>query len=421
MDLKIIEKIKNFLLIQYNHWAFFPVVLVSVFYGEILLKDTFKFEWIGWTICALQPIIGRIIADKCKKKWMFILCNIMLMIGLVALCKMTGRYYPLYLIGMFIYTLCTLNMKLTHNKHLFNAILSPTLPIVFSLCFILLFRYLKYSTYDIYFIYTNIVLIVVYVIHYFLDKYVNEIKMNSDTAGNMPGDAIFKSGLKAIVLFLGILVPLMLFVSNLEVVKAFFNILFDWFIKILRFILSLLPSDDGTTAEAPISINPTALPEGGDGNSIIGKIMEVIFGVIVGGTLLFFLEILIVNLYKYIKELIFGRFKGKEQYESRNTFGDKREKLRNKEVINKPKKKLLIALSVDEKVRRLYQKTLLNDKEYTKTNQSTNNDIEYITAREYEKTRELNGFANAYEKARYSNEVCTKEDYKMMKESIRKE
>ena len=53
------------------------------------------------------------------------------------------------------------------------------------------------------------------------------MKINDGSAGNMPSAAIFSSGFRALILFLGILVPVMIFISNLEMVKVIFDMLSD--------------------------------------------------------------------------------------------------------------------------------------------------------------------------------------------------
>lgn len=57
------------------------------------------------------------------------------------------------------------------------------------------------------------------------------------------------------------------------------------------------------------------------------------------------------------------------------------------------------------------------DKSFSSTDNSTANEKGLITAREYGTSRQLEGFADSYEKARYSGQKCDKEDYKKMKES----
>lgn len=417
MKIAKIDKIKNLLLVLYNHWAIFPVIMAVVYCGSILLDYPCYLEVIPWIICSLHPIISRILANRCNRKRTFLVGTILLFAGTVAGCVFTSPYYAIYVIAMFVYTLCTLNMKFTHDKYLFNQEFPLLFPIVSSLIFILVLHTRKLSSFDTYYIYVNIILAVVYCIYFFLNKYVNEMKINDGSAGNMPSGAIFSSGFRALILFLGILVPVMIFISNLEMVKVIFDMLSDGLIAFLKFIISKLPTDDGTTADPDIIIKNFNLPEAGESDGLLGKILRTIFVLFIGAAVLFFVELLIVAIYRFIKELIFGRIEHRAELVSVNNSSDIREKISAKEKAVKDKKGVFYSFSTEERIRKLYYKTLMADKSFSSTDNSTVNEKGLITAREYGTSRQLEGFADSYEKARYSGQKCDKEDYKKMKES----
>lgn len=423
MNVKFVEKCRNFLLVQFNHWSFFPVLIAVILYAENLLQEEFSFQWIGWAICMVQPYVSRFLADHCEKKWVFICSETILFVGLTIVLKMFCPFYPIYIIAMFVYTLCTLNMKITHNKYLHNEVFSLVVPIISSLVAILFFHNMDKLSYDSYFIYCDIVLIVLYILYFYLDKYLKEMKVNTGTAGNMPSDAIFKSGFKALVLFLGLLLPLMIFISNLEAVKTFFDLILDLLLRFIRFIFSLLPTDDGTTFDPSLSeINQVQAPIEADENPVLRMIFDVVFTVIIGAVMLVVLELIAVSLFRFFKRFFVGKLSAVRESESRNSIGDIREKLVTKEK-NRIRKSIFRTFTIEDKIRKLYYKTLSDDKNLfgknTENSENSSSDCSHITAREYEDKKNYIGFADIYEKARYSGQVCDKEDYKRMKESIK--
>ena len=81
-------------------------------------------------------------------------------------------------------------------------------------------------------------------------------------------------------------------------------------------------------------------------------------------------------------------------------------------------------LDSKEKIRRIYKKKASSYKpnplaEGAKEDNFSLERLGFYTAREMEARMEGGAFATVYEKARYSNEPCTAQDVKLMKEACR--
>ena len=264
------------------------------------------------------------------------------------------------------------------------------LPLAAGIAFLCLFlqHYQGNNVWDLYYRMSLILVFLLYAVILFLQSYEDFLTVNRLSTGKIPFQEIFRSGLHSTATFVLLSGLLLLAVSQFAWLKPLLQLLRNGLAAILRFLFGLLPMDSGTEAVVVEYVAMIAL-----------------------------LIVCVFLLYRGIRKLI-TFLRDRMQFSLPGTVSeqpesmDKREHLEaapeNTAAKQKQKWFSFAFLDAGQKIRRMYQKKI-NASGLAKMS------LPFYTARDAEKSLDVEGMAEIYEKARYSDVPCTDGDVRQMK------
>lgn len=287
-------------------------------------------------------------------------------------------------------------------------------------------HYQNNKQWDFYYKIVLIMVITFYFLNYYLKEYLNFLIVNSSSTGILPEKEIFRSGMKLTFLYTLIGVVILIATSQLTWLKDLLSALKKLTVSIISYISSLFPNKGHTTSDPilnEVGGGAMAMPlEEGEP----AMIWYIIFGIAVIALIIVVLAAVFMAIRRFIA-FVSQMMKRKVVQRGEITVTgavDVREKCeikRNSTRKTKPHE-LFGFLDAKEKIRRIYKKKtatfkpsplMENDPKRKKYSQER---LPFYTAREMEFHMDAGAFAEIYEKARYSNETCTPQDVKLMKE-----
>ena len=290
-------------------------------------------------------------------------------------------------------------------------------------------HYQNNKQWDFYYKIVLIMVITLYFLNYYLKEYLNFLIVNSSSTGILPEKEIFRSGMRLTLLYTLVGVGILIVTSQLTWLKDFLAALKKMIVAVISYISSLFP-EKGHTISDPITNevggNAMTMPlEQGEP----AMIWYIIFGILLVAFIIVLLIAVIVALRKAVAFIVQRMKKNVVQRGEISVTGavDVREKCEIKKSSTRKNKPLELFGFLDnkEKIRRIYKKKAVaykpsplmendpNRKKYSRER------LPFYTVREMEFHMDTGDFAEIYEKARYSNEACTPQDVKLMKEYCR--
>lgn len=255
----------------------------------------------------------------------------------------------------------------------------------------------------------------------YVEHYLNYVVMSEKTNANIPEKQIFRNGGSFVLLYSISIVSISALCVNHEMAEAVWKAMKDGFIKVLRFLVSLLPAaEQGEVAEQSTVVMST-----GNMGMLFGEVKEAPVWIEYLEKVLFFATgVLIIGgilygIYYMIRTFLLSFQEKSDQN------GDKIEsilEIEKRERIGQREKKkswkdFFPAKTAEEKIRRIYKKTVRSMEKRTGEEKSLS--PEFATARHYLRIKsgearkiEAEALAGIYEKARYSGQNCGEEDIK---------
>ena len=402
-----IDVVRDILATQANHWIFFPLVMFfanasgvwSLSFGDIA----------GFLVLGVVAVVMCFIMKQEVKFLVLMPVPVVAFILATSLFHFSSNAITICMIILvWVYFLYFLVKSLREVDPYMGAM--P--PYVGLLLFFILWVMMK-AEHVVTNYFSNyigfIVAIVFYLFAMYLENYQQFTYLNETTSASMPRQKLFRSGIFMSTSFITLGGLIMLTIALMSVSDSFLEKAFVW---ILKTIGRLFDKESGEVVEEEFEQGMMQMPDLPDEGSspfwdMLGKLIIAIF------ILLFIIGIgyLLLALIKAIRDFRFPEYK-RNAYKITLDDGteDEYEKL---EVKTMEKKERGGRLTIEQKIRRLYKRQVsetISDEEKRSR----------ITAREFVKEQGINIVADVYEKARYSDEQCTREDLKNMQAVCRK-
>jgi len=394
---------------QMNHWTLFSIVTTAAILGK---KEP---PFVLWAVCALLPVlfffIRRYTDHFLIMAGSHLLCLALLFSAPVSGLAVKGPVY-LYGIGLTIYSF---SLRIRTEERLDEAI-SPAVAIGIIALSLFLLHYTEYVDADICFIGMTGFYFICHYIRYYLKHYLYFLAVNAGSTGYIPHREIFLSGARLSVAFTLSGMAAVLLISDLNWLaqllgalkrgiiwlreKGFFALIASFFREAEQ---PPAPMTDLSPADPAIMALEPGEP------CLFWKILEIAVGILVSVLLLLLFGLF---LYRFIR-MISGRFRQKKLF-AQSTAVDNSRDIREKYEGKKEKKAQRDFWAFSDparRIRRLYKHRVWTEREHL-TDKEDPRPLGAYTARECGGLLHEEQLARLYEKARYSEEECTREDYK---------
>ncbi len=267
-----------------------------------------------------------------------------------------------------------------------------------------------------------------YFLYYYLEKFLQFIHMNCKVTENVPVKHIFSSSFGLILLFILGMTGITFVSVNKEMIDELATVIRSGILAFLGFLGDLFIKEGAIevpqealvirdTLQMDMPLTPDAEP------SVLVQILDYILYLMGNLAVLVFALAVVIAVYKLIRRAF---SKGQSKYISQEeVFVDKVESLKKEKSMKRnTRKKFSFAGTPEMMIRRQYYKAMTDKKVASKVT----SDKEFLsgTAREnsaryFEMTKEKKAaaqtFSGTYEKARYGQNLCSREEVKQMKRS----
>lgn len=407
-----------------NHWAFFPlyIALVGTLNSYFVLG---KPSVLFWIILNLVPIYTFFIRLKWERFVPFLFFNIIPILGACILPVPHMAYRVIGIVCAIAYFIQNFSIRIKATTIYTNAF-SPVVIVCLSVFCIVFLHYISDEDWNSYILFGMIGSLALSLLLSYLKHYMAFLTVNASSAGSMPADEMFHSGLNLALLYSFSTALLLLLAANFSYLENIWNFVKKGLIAFLRFLFSL---GGGKRTEEEIvtemsqgnNDSPMEMLAGDAEPFFLWEILEKIAIVAFALALVYVIIRLSVFLVKFLKEKFSLSFKRtKTVREEHNSF-DIREKCEiasNKSSRFEKRFTLFDALSPCEKIRRIYRKKV--EQAFEQTAEKALREPSFYTAREAENVLSLQGIAPIYELARYSNHPVTSSDVKQLKLALNK-
>ena len=265
-----------------------------------------------------------------------------------------------------------------------------------------------------------------YFIFYFLKQFLHYMDMNDRTTDNIPVQHIFYSAAGLSGVFTVISALIIALTSDWALIGRMGQIIRNIFFRLLTFIFSLFPEGQEPVVESASEEEMEEILWGAEQLSQEGafvKAMDKLISIFAAVLICVLLAAAVIGVVKLIRAA-FAR-KQKEHLISEENFTDQVEDIKPAEERKEKKGRSLLerireSLSPEEKIRRLYRKTMLSQVTSWKGEKKAAI-LKKATARECcmqffpMAPQEAQDLAGLYEKARYSKGLCGQEDVRRAK------
>lgn len=395
---------------QMNHWTLFSIVITAAILGK--REPPFGL----WAVCALLPVVFFYIR-RYTNHFLIMAGGHLLCLVLLLSIPVSGLAVKalvcLYGIGLTIYSF---SLRIRTEERL-DGIISPAAAIGIVALSLFLLHYAGYSESDICFVGIIAFYFVCYYIRCYFQNYLYFLTVNTGSTGYIPRREIFLSGTKLSALFTLSGMAAILFISDWNWLARLFRALKQGIVWLrekgfFALIASLFYRESEQAPEQMAEIssaNPAgmALEMGEPG--LFWQILEKVIAILVPALLLLLFGSFLVRFFKMVCE----RFRRKKLFTESSAIEngrDIREKFEKKEE-KKVQKDFWAFLDPTKRIRRLYKQRVWTKRE-SLINQEDARSLGVYTARECGSLLHEEQLSLVYEKARYSGEECTRDDYK---------
>lgn len=407
--------LRELLVTQMNHWTFFPVYLtIVVILSDISESGTPKISF--WLLSGVVPFLFYLARTGLKFFWM-LLVHIAVLGIYVVLPFENAVIKVIQLTVALVYVIYSIVLWVKEREKK-DARILPLLMVGLSVACVYMLHHQEHGEWDFTIITCLIAVIGLYFINYYVEQYQNFLTVNQSSAGHIPAQEMFRSGMGLVVGYTGVGILLLIFISNGQWLLTILNAC-RWALSLLvRGLQALFPYRETQGEELTVNEkvdmagDMMAGLEPGEGFWL----WQVLEYVIIFVFLALFVLVLVKGLVSLFRLLL--KLMKRSNYVKNDTreasVVDVREKC---EIIrgNQLKKNFsLWNLNSADRIRHLYKKRLLASQSLL-TNGNGKEKLNLFTARESGTILKREELSGLYEKARYSREECSSEDVRHMK------
>lgn len=397
---------------QMNHWTLFAVITAA---AGLSGKKT---PLMLWTLCALLPVLFFVIRRYTNSFLILagshLLCLILLFSAPVSGLALKSLLC-IYGVGLAIYSF---SLRIRTEERLDEAI-APAVAVGIIAVSLFLLHYRGYSESDFYFVGMVIFYFTCYYTRCYFKHYLYFIAVNTGSTGYIPRQEIFTAGTRLSLFFILPGMALLLLFSDLNWLSFLLEKFRQGIIWLrehgfFAFFASLFSGIEEHFSEPMPDVGPVSpagvLPAMGEAG-LFWKILEKF---LVFCVFLFLFLSLLYALSRFVR-ILRERFRQKKIFTKETGSGnghDIRERYEAKP--SKPETNagnIFSFLNPAEKIRRIYKQKIRAKKERLfKKEQDSGQPFESYTARECGRLFREESLSLLYEKARYSNMICTRDD-----------
>lgn len=415
MNIKRIEIVNELLTEQMNHWLLFPLPLTVMGVVKALLD--MGDPGLGmWALCSLIPLAFFVFRYTVKNLILFLMAHagvLALVFALSGQSVLTRIVCTICVIG---YLIQSLVLRLKHN-----TVYSEGIPLVAGVVLsavTALFQYYQGTRgWENYYHWPLIAGIALYFIIYFMEHYLEFLSMNKSSAGFLPAAEMFHSGMGLVLGYTLLGMGILIFSTQFEWLAGILRPIGDMLLRFLRFLFSRSSGSE----EVPLPVGEEAPPAGMGGMELppaeeafwFWEVLEAITMVVFGIAILAGTGMLLWKLFKLVQKYMVFRYR--EQEIQTGEAYDFREKCEIVKNTDRKKQGLFNSLSPRERIRKLYKKKL--PAASARMDAQDKDSLSLYTAREWARKLALDGMADLYEQARYSDREITGADVKKMKDA----
>lgn len=413
MNIKRIQFVNEFLTEQMNHWLLYPLPLTVMGVTKALL-DMGDPGLAMWALCSLIPLVFFVFRYKVKNLILFLLAHAGVLALVFALSGQSILTRIICTICVAGYLIQSLVLRLKHD-----SVYSEGIPLVAGVVLsavTALFQYYQGTRgWENYYNWPLIAGIALYFVIYFMDHYLDFLSMNKSSAGFLPAAEMFHSGMGLVLGYTMLGIGVLIFSTQFEWLAGILRPIGDMLLRFLRFLFSRSSHSE----EVPQPVGEELPPAGMGGMELppaeetfwFWEVLEIIMMVAFGIAILVGVGVLLWKLFKLIQKYMVFRYQESE-IQTGEAY-DFREKCEIEKNTDKKKRGLFDSLSPRERIRKLYKKKL----PAASVRADVQEDLTLHTAREWEQKLALEGMADLYEQARYSDREITGADVKKMKDA----
>ncbi len=402
-----IEQMQDHLVILMNH-AEVMVIAITIM-GLFGKQDP---QVVLWSCLAFLPIFLYWIRKKVENRVLFYCVHFVLFTGII--------YFPaeqltkaLFAAIVFFYLFWSVRLKML-SKTGKEGLLPVPFFVILTGILALLNGTQGNKEWEIYYLLIALGYLTGYFFEFFMERYLQFVTMNEESAANIPEKSIFCAGIAQTTVFSAGGLLVFISMANLDWFSKIMAKVGEWFLNLLRAVFAGI---EFYVEEEPQKALPEDIAQspGGFHGDLIPKFVLVLLEKLV--TVLAYIVILAVIfgavwfLYRFLKDhfVIFQKKNARKLAEN----NDIREACETGQTHNKHRRTAFWSDS-REKIRKIYRRQILKEKTVL-IGEADPKQLEYLTAKECCERLHVESLKSVYEKARYSAEEVTKEDIRTVK------
>ncbi len=402
---------REFLVTQMNHWPLFALVvtILGIGYGGPPVL------W-AWMLCSLLPFVLFLFRRYSKHFWLLLLGHVIcgVSVGLLPCGSVMQQVLLKLVVAGYLIRSFMIRIKTEHQR---EEGMYPAVSVSIIAASLLFMNYKGMPGMDSYYVGAALVSLGCFFLKHYLERYLNFLVVNDSSTGHIPAQEMFRSGLFLAILYSAFGMVFLGLTANVGWLSGIMGYVKKGFLWLLKKIFS-----GSAVEEEPQEF----LPEIGDGLEdgmfppqeegepfwfwvFLEKLILIALACAVAvGTVLLLRHLILFLIERFRRKAVLAA-------ETPGDVVDVRERCETE----KPAKSgtsFFPFLHPRERIRRIYKRRVQEGRGAILGNRSGG--LEYLTARTCADRLNQELLGDIYEKARYSQEECTMEDVRALKEEL---
>ncbi len=399
--------LREILVTQMNHWPLFTLAVTVI--G--LWRGPRPVMWLWW-LCSLVPFVFYLIRCRVEGFFFTLVFHVACIAAVWVIPLEDTRQMAVARIMLVVYMLLSFRIRLRGGEQEDKGIFPPV-----GVGIVAVAMYVTHNqgqkTWDSYYVLSLVAFLGINFLIFYLDRFLRFLVVNS-SAGHIPAREMLRSGMRQAGLYTAVGVVILLSVSGMGWLSGVEAQLRAWLIALLKLLFAGKgEKEPEPIVEEPLPMSklPPALEEGETAAFwvILQKILMLVLSII-------FLVAVVVGVVLFVRFLIL-RLRERPVAEARkpDEVVDEREKIVTDRQRRKRKNPFSF-LDPRERIRRIFQKRVWAGREKILGGKQSSHRLEVLTARECSQRLEQDLLGKIYDKARYSEEECTMDDVRALRD-----